>query len=224
MFDLDGTLVDGYDGITIGVNAARAALGLPPWSRNRVVASVGHGLENLMAKATGEANAAEAAERFREAYAKVYLATTRAFPGVAEALDELARRGIRMTVASNKPAAFCAPILDRVGLLSRLDAVEGPETAGATKPHPAMLHRCCAAMRLDPSNCAYVGDMDLDVRTAASAGLPVVLVATGSTPRDRLEATGERVLDSVAELPSLPLATPPDRSADRSLTRKTPRV
>ncbi len=200
VFDLDGTLVDSYAAIAHALNAARAAHGFPPIPAERVRTMVGHGLESLVEDALGPANVASGVRAFREDYDRVCESMTRALPHAAEVLLALRGRGYRASVASNKPARFGTRLLDALGMLRALDAVEGPDTAGSTKPEPTMIRRCCAAMRLAPAAVAYVGDMVLDVESAASAGLPVILVPGGSGSADELRATGHRVLGGIRDL------------------------
>jgi phosphoglycolate phosphatase len=125
---------------------------------------------------------------------------TRALPGVGPTLAALQQRGYTMAVASNKPARFSEPILSEVGLLDYLVAVQGPDLSGTTKPEPTMLRNCVRAMGVEPAQALYVGDMVLDVESAARAGLPVVLVCGGSSARKALLETGQQVLRSFDEL------------------------
>jgi len=203
VFDLDGTLVDSYGAIAESLNHARAAFALPPLSEDEVRRRVGHGLDSLVSELVGPQHVDAGVRMFREHYAKVFRERTFALPGVAETIRELRRRGYGLAVASNKPARFGRAILESLGLLEHLDDVQGPDSAGATKPHPEMLRRSLRALDLPPGAGVYVGDMVLDVITAARAGLPVILVPGGSCERDALKATGQRVLGTFSELGSL---------------------
>jgi phosphoglycolate phosphatase-like HAD superfamily hydrolase len=49
-----------------------------------------------------------------------------------------------------------------------------------------MLKRACALLGVAPAEALYVGDMPLDVETAARAGMPHLLVPTGAVPADEL--------------------------------------
>ena len=200
VFDLDGTLVDSYRAIAESLNHARAGFDLPPLSDDEVRRNVGHGLEALVADLVGPGRVEEGVRRFRERYAEAYRDGTVALPGVRETLRALAERGYALSVASNKPARFGEPILEHLGMLPFVSAVEGPDRAGTTKPEPTMLRRCLSAMGIDASSGAYVGDMVLDVESAARAGLPVVLVCGGSSPEAELRATGQTVLRSFERL------------------------
>ena len=209
VFDLDGTLVDGYEGIASGVNAARAAFGLPPLPKDDVRGRVGHGLSHLMADVLGAGRAEAGAAIFRSVYDRVCEAETTAVPDLSATLEALRDRGFRMSVASNKPAAYSIRILARLGVSSFFDTVEGPETAGALKPDPAMIRACLAAMDVSRDQALYVGDMVVDAESGARAGVPVLLVSGGSTPGDALRATGCPVATALSALLSiLPRSVP----------------
>jgi 2-phosphoglycolate phosphatase len=200
VFDLDGTLVDSYEAITASLNHACSHFGLEPLPAAKVRLMVGRGLEQLIASVLGQDRTGEGVRLFREHYAVNWGAGTHALPGAADAVRELERRGYRMAVASNKPARFSRAILADCGMLLWFGAVEGPDTAGVTKPEPTMVRRCLHTLGLEAAETLYVGDMVLDVETARRAGLRVALVPGGSSPPEELQATGELVLPSLAGL------------------------
>ncbi|MCU0229812.1 MAG: HAD-IA family hydrolase [Acidobacteria bacterium] len=186
LFDLDGTLVDAFGAVTEALNAARAACGLPAQPLAVVRRQVGWGLTDLLARNVGPDEIEEARRRFESHYAAHHLERTHLLPGAAAAVRELARRGLRLGVASNKPPAFSREILERLGLAPQFDAILGPGPDLPPKPDPAMLKRACALLGVAPAEALYVGDMPLDVETAARAGMPHLLVPTGAVPADEL--------------------------------------
>ena len=212
VFDLDGTLVDSYGAIALSVNAARKAFDLDPLHERDVRRRVGRGLEALMADVLGTDRAAEGVRIFRQRYAEVYAEATSALPDAVLTLRELRSRRYLLAVASNKPARFGRQILEGLGMGGLLVTVEGPDTAGAAKPEPPMIERCLHAMRIGRGEAVYVGDMVLDVETAARAGVPVILVPGGSSEREDLLRTGAPVLGSLGEL--LELFPPLDERRD----------
>jgi phosphoglycolate phosphatase len=118
------------------------------------------------------------------------VARTTLLPGVAETLPALRRRGYSLAVATNKPSYFARRILDALAVGGHLEAVLGPDLVAHPKPHPEMIHRALAAMGLTPRQAVYVGDMEIDVETARAAGLPVIVMPTGSSARESLLASG----------------------------------
>jgi phosphoglycolate phosphatase len=218
VFDLDGTLIDSYPAIATSVNAARRAFALDPLPEAEIRRHVGRGLEALMVDVLGPDRASAGAALFRERYAEVYPSGTSALPGALETVRELHSRGYRMAVASNKLSRFGRAILEQLGVGACFATVEGPDTAGTPKPEPAMLRRCLGAMAIAPEEAIYVGDMLLDVETAARARVRAVLVSGGSSDRADLLRTGAPVLSSLVELLDLlpPRAKDPAAGAGRS--------
>jgi phosphoglycolate phosphatase len=203
VFDLDGTLIDSYRAIADSLNHARSAFGLPVLEAAAVRARVGRGLESLIAELIGPEHVAEGVSLFRERYAVVHARSTVALPGVLETLRGLDGGGYAMAVASNKPARFSAPILERLGLLPYIRCVLGPDVVDSHKPEPRMIERCLEILNVSPHEAVYVGDMALDVESAARAAVPVLLVPGGSSSTSALLGTGQRVLGAFTDLARL---------------------
>jgi phosphoglycolate phosphatase len=205
LFDFDGTLADSFAAITASTNHVRAGYGLPRLSEAEVRAFVGYGLPHLMETLVPAAPVDEAVARYREHHQTAMLAGTRLMPGVAEAIPELARRGYRMAVCSNKRVEFTRQLVDALGLGPHFAAVLGPEdVAGRPKPDPAMLLEGLTRLKVSPAEAVYVGDMAIDVHTAKAAGVPVWLVLGGAAGHESATAAGpDRVLAGFADLLNL---------------------
>lgn len=214
VFDLDGTLVDSYRAIAESLNHARARFDLPPLDEATVRRSVGHGLERLIERHVGPGRVEEGVRLFREFYATVFAEHTHPLPGAEDSLCRLHAAGFRLAVASNKPARFTRPILEHLGLSDLVVSIHGPDSAGATKPDPAMIGLCLADMGLSRNEAAYVGDMVLDVESGERAGLPVILVPGGSSDAKTLKGTRRLVVDSLADV--VTLLTDPRISRERA--------
>jgi len=203
VFDLDGTLVDSYGPIAASLNRARTHFDLPPLSLEAVRASVGHGLESLIADLVGPDRVDHGVQLFREHYARVFGDGTRVLDGVRGTLSRLTAAGYRMAVASNKPARFSTPILERLELVEAFQCILGPDSVDSHKPEPTMLRTCMERLGVERTATVYVGDMVLDVETAGRAGVPVLLVPGGSSTTESLTSTGQTVLPSFEALGEL---------------------
>lgn len=204
VFDLDGTLIDGYAAIGDALAFAMQRLGVPPLTPERVRGMVGHGLERLLADAVGEERAAEGVRLFRERYPLVAVEQSHLLPGVGEVLATLAERGHAMALASNKPARFSRMILDAKGIGARFRDVGGPDAQTPAKPDPAMLHRLIerAGAGVGHADTVVVGDMEVDAAFARAAGCRVVLIPGGSRTREELATVdADALLESIRELP-----------------------
>jgi phosphoglycolate phosphatase len=201
LFDFDGTLADSFSAITASTNHVRQRYGLPDLPEAVIRRYVGLGLPNLMETLVPNAPTAEAVAAYREHHPTVMLSGTRLMPGVAETLQELRRRGVRMAVCSNKAVRFTKQLVEAFGLQPDFAAVLGPEDAGATKPDPSMLLEAVRRLGIPKAETVYVGDMAVDVHTARAAGITVWLVPGGAAGTESAtEAGPERVLKGFAEL------------------------
>lgn len=201
VFDLDGTLIDGYRGVRDGLNPVLAHYGLPPITVEGTKRMVGEGLPALMENFVGPERAAEAVRLFREVYPAAALAGTDPMPGAEALLRDLARAGIPAAIASNKPVEFCRLLVEKLGFAAFLVAVAAPGEGLPPKPDPAMVHGVLPLLGGEAGRVLFVGDMPVDVATARAAGMPVAVLPTGSSTREELEAAGpDRIVDSLEAL------------------------
>jgi phosphoglycolate phosphatase len=203
VFDLDGTLIDGYAAIGDALAYAMRSLGEAELPAARVRGMVGHGLESLLEQAVGAARAADGVRLFRERYPEVAIEKSHLLPGVRETVEDLDARGHPMAVASNKPARFSRMILDAKGIGSRFRGIGGPDAGTPAKPDPVMLLRLMADAGVSPAETVVVGDMEVDHAFARAAGCRVALVPGGSRTREDLaNLNPDAFLESILQLPS----------------------
>lgn len=202
LFDFDGTLADSFAAITASTNHVRGLYGLPPLPEPEVRGYVGYGLENLLESLVPGADTAEAVARYRDHHQTVIFEQTRLMPGVGEAIPELARRGYRMAVCSNKKVEFTKQLVAALGLGAYFEAVLGPDDVGGrAKPDPAMLSEGLKRLAVAPADAVYVGDMGIDVHTAKAAGVPVWIVLGGAAGHEDVTKTNpDRILSHFGEV------------------------
>ena len=202
VFDLDGTLLDGYAAIGDALGHAMKRLGLPEPSPAEVRSMVGHGLERLLEKAVGRDRAAEGVRLFRERYPHVALEKSELMPGVPAVMAELSRTGHTMALASNKPPEFSRMILDAKGIGRCFRSVGGPDQNTPAKPDPTMLFRILEETGGRPFETVVVGDMEVDAEMARAAACLVVLIPGGSRSREELASVdSDGLLDRLDRLP-----------------------
>ena len=118
------------------------------------------------------------------------------YQGVLEALAALP---YPIAIVSNKPDAavktLCAQYFPGIFAL-------GESAACPRKPAPDMVYQAMKAIGVE--KCIYVGDSEVDIRTANNAGVPCVSVLWGFRDREVLEEEGGRYFCThPAELPSV---------------------
>lgn len=200
MFDLDGTLVDSFPGVLLGLNLALADFDLEPVDLAWVRQHVGHGAPRLVAAASNGIPTDKLLARFGQRYDEVVLDHSPPFPGVDDTLRRLAENHT-LAIASNKPQKWVEDLVTLHGWTDLMAVVAAPESAGALKPDPKMIEYIVAQTGHPLSKALLIGDMLVDVETGINAGVPVIGVATGAVSKEALlEAGCSEVLESVTDL------------------------
>ena len=202
IFDLDGTLLDTLCDLHLSTNAALAAHGMAPRTKDEVRRFVGNGIALLIHRAVPEGTPAEVEaavlDSFRAHYGAHCEDHTAPYPGIRELLASLRAAGLGLAVVSNK-ADFAVQELVGRQFPGAFDAVLGEnEAAGVRKkPAPDMVE---AAL-------AYVGDSEVDVATASAVGCRCVACSWGFRSVAALvEAGATTIVDTPAELERVLLA------------------
>lgn len=172
VFDLDGTLVDSKEDIANAVNVALESFDLPPLPNPVIYSYVGDGASALIRRALPTEKAdllPEVLDRFLAYYQRHLLDTTRAYPGVVEALRKWA--GIyRMAVLTNKGVAMTQEILSGLSLDGYFFEVRGGDSFGTKKPDPEGLLHILREAGVDAQEAIMVGDSRNDVLAGKAAG------------------------------------------------------
>jgi 2-phosphoglycolate phosphatase len=194
LFDFDGTLADSFAAIASSVNHVRAAHGLPPLAEPDVRQHVGRGLAHLLEHTVPGCQQELDQARYRAHHPSVMRPLTRLLPGAAELLPALHRHGLKLGVCSNKPSAFTRELLTYLGIDHLMSVVLGPDDVKHAKPAPDMLRAAMLRLKVTAAQTLYIGDMVVDVESAALAGVPVWIV-TDAQDREALATAGaDRVL------------------------------
>ncbi len=202
IFDLDGTLLNTLDDLAASTNRALAHFDLPQRSLEEVRQFVGNGVEKLIRRAvpagTDEALVLDCLDWFKKDYMLHMQDRTAPYPGIPELLKRLRDNGCKVGVVSNKfDGAVKELCREHFGGLLPVAIGERPGTQ--KKPARDLVDLCIAELGVHPDRCVYVGDSDVDIQTAANAGLPCLSVSWGFRSRDFLMAHGASVIVDTPE-------------------------
>lgn len=193
IFDLDGTLLNTLEDLQGSVNAALSRFSMPLRTLDEVRTRVGNGIYKLIERAVPDGTDGETVQAvfaaFRESYAAHYMDKSAPYDGILELLRELKRRGVRTAVVSNKAHPMAKGLCDdRFGEL--VNAVFGESETVPKKPDPQMVFAALDALGVAKTEALYVGDSEVDHRTAQNAGLRSISVLWGFRSEDDLRAAG----------------------------------
>ena len=188
LFDLDGTLLNTLEDLLDATNYALAQCGYPLRTLPELRRFVGNGAENQIRMSLPEGASPEEVQRVLKIYKPYYTdhcqVKTRPYDGIWESLAILKEK-YPIAVVSNKPDAAVKALCGQMfpGIFALGEAPDCPR-----KPAPDMVHKACRAIGVD--TCVYVGDSEVDVRTAKNAGVPCLSVLWGFRDREDIEAAG----------------------------------
>ena len=207
-FDLDGTLLDTSGDLAAAVNHALTSVDRPALSVEQVKPMIGGGARHMLKQgltATGgydEAMLDTLHARLLAYYEANICVLTRPYPGVVDALDALAAKGVTLGIVTNKTERFARTVLGELGLIDRFACILGGDTMSESKPSPMPIHemvRQCGGGR-----AAFVGDSIFDIQAGQAAGLPTVACSYGFLMQPVEDLGADAVIDGFdALIPTL---------------------
>jgi len=204
IFDLDGTLVDTSQDLTISLNAALDPHGLDSLTPERTKALVGEGVRNLISKILapeGREDLFDTVLRdFLAHYSEHVSVHSAPYPGVMDTLNGKLGN-YRKAVLTNKRTDMSVKLLKALGMLDHFEVVAGPEDVPAQKPDPAGLLHVLGKLGFDKDEAVMVGDSSFDIETGLNAGVRTVAVAYGFRPRETL-LDADVLIDRFMDLPA----------------------
>lgn len=206
IFDLDGTLLDTIEDLKEAVNLSLERHGFPKHDSDAYRRMVGNGVMKLVELAMpADARAAERIallDREVNEYLAAHPVTrTRPYPGVPELLGALQSRGVKTAILSNKPDHLTQKVVGVLLASWRFADVQGQRSGVPRKPDPAAALSMAHAMGASPDETLFLGDSDVDMKTAVAASMYPVGAAWGFRGAEELKSAGaRRVINAPLEL------------------------
>lgn len=196
IFDLDGTLLNTLDTITYYVNLTLKNHNIEPISKDECCRFVGSGATNLIRRALKSRGIDDdvTVEKYLCEYKAAYDSNpyylTESYPGIYELLAELKKQGVRLAVLSNKQHSAVVKAVSHF-FTDVFDAVWGDTGDMPIKPSPEGIYRIIRDFGVDASECAYIGDSDVDAVTGINANVALnISVLWGFRTEDELKQAG----------------------------------
>lgn len=196
LFDLDGTLIDSVRLILDSYHHVTRTLGLPERTDDEWLAGLG---TPLKAQFRQWADDAATMERLIAVYREYNLAhhdsRVTIYPGIAELMTEVKRRGHPTAIVTSKNRAGAERGLRLVGLMDAFDTIVGADDVVNPKPHPEPVHLALERLALerlglDGSSAFMIGDSVHDIHAGNAAGVATVGVTWGPFTREQIAPAG----------------------------------
>ena len=209
IYDLDGTLADTLPSLCQAINMTMDHYGAPLRTCEDVRLAIGNGARMLVKRllpddlSNHEDKVTEALLYYNARYAETYTAAD-CYDGIQDAVTALCHRGYVSAVLSNKPDKYTVALCRILFPENTFALTRGQQEGVPTKPDPTAPLSIAARLGVNPEECAFIGDSEVDIRTAKNAGMMSVGCAWGYRSADSLRAEGaDAVIDTPDQLLTL---------------------
>ena len=202
VFDMDGTLVDSYQGIYQAYKVAFEKMGRKWEGDSFVRRAIGAPLPFVFEQMCemGQEEALRAIGYYRAYYGEKGWRELQVYPGMEETLQELRRRNYFLGIATLKKEKFAQEILKEQGIFSYFDAVCGmDEQDQLTKSD--LIRSCMEKAKAEPWETILIGDSEFDAQGAEQAGVGFLAVTYGFGFGDK-ETCRRGNIQKIAESPA----------------------
>lgn len=179
IFDLDGTIVDGFGIIYESFNYALEQLGLKKLSEREIRKVIGPSLSEGFRRLVPESLVERGVDIYRSYYKKRYLKRNKVFYGMREILRSLKKKGVITGLITNKKEPFAVELVKYLKLKDYLDFVFGADDGLLPKPATATMEKVMKVYGLKEKEIVYVGDSEIDGAFSQNCGVDFIAVGTG---------------------------------------------
>lgn len=204
LFDMDGTILNTLEDLKDAVNYVMRQNNEPEHSLEEIRTFVGNGMKKLMIRSIpgGEENPTfeKQFKEYQDYYPPHSKIKTKPYDGILEFMKECKARGVKLAVVSNKQQPAVTELAEYY-FENLFDAAIGDGEGRKVKPAPDAPFEAMKRIGANPKTTLYVGDSDVDAKTAENANLDCVLVTWGFRERELLKQQKHiAIIDSVNEL------------------------
>lgn len=205
IFDFDYTLADSSPGVFECINFALREMGLDHVSQDAACRTIGLSLNETFLT-LGKHHEPQRCDEFHQLFVQradqVMVDLTALYETVPAMVESLRRRGLKLGIVSTKYRRRINEVLRREAVLDHFGVVIGGDDVEHYKPHPQGLFEAMKKLECPPESVVYVGDSQVDAELAKRAGVPLVIVLSGVTPREHFDNyTPVGVLENISHLP-----------------------
>ncbi len=200
-FDLDGTLTDPFQGITLSIQYALRELSADVPPQQDLAAYIGPPLRAGFSRLLGTTDSVRverAVTLYRERYAEIGLFENHVYDGVPFMLETLTLRGHTLLMATSKPRVYAERIAEQFGLAGYFKEIFGSELDGRLDDKRELLAHALTLHPFKSSPSLMIGDRDFDVNAARVNGMNSIGVSYGYGSREELTSAGA---DSICDSP-----------------------
>ena len=204
IFDLDGTLLDTLEDITDSANFSLTMHGFPCRKIEEIRSFVGNGVARLIELAIPDGINNPQYEKcladFRHHYSRNMQNKTNAYKGIMDLLRHLSKENYKIAIVSNK-FDMAVKKRNQVYFGEYIKVAIGESKGVSKKPAPDTVFKALEELGSNVNKAVYIGDSEVDVKTAQNSGIICIGVTWGFRNREVLAQEGANyIIDKPEEV------------------------
>ncbi len=196
IFDMDGTVLNTLDDLTESVNYVLDKFKMPKRGLEEYRQFFGNGIKFALKCAVPEGTPDEVIDEmlphFREHYNAHCLDKTRPYDGIPELMRKLKEKGYKMAIVSNKIDSAVKELNERF-FAEYVNVAIGEKAGIKRKPAPDTVIEALKELGSKKEEAVYIGDSEVDFKTAVNSEIPCISVLWGFRDKERLIKEGATI-------------------------------
>lgn len=193
IFDLDGTILNTLPDLTQSVNFALNTYNYPIRTTDEVRSFIGNGVGLLIKRSLPSDADDETINNvlsvFKKHYSEHYADKTVPYDEITDLLKNLKTQGYKLAVVSNKFDSAVKALCEKF-FFGIFDFVLGETENIPRKPAPDSLNVAIDNLNVKKENVLYIGDSEVDIKTAQNAEVDCLSVLWGFKDKEFLIKNG----------------------------------
>ncbi len=189
-WDLDGTIINSFEGITRSFAYALEHYGIHVEDMTELMPVLGPPLRDSFMDMYGfsEQKATEAVAKYRERYVTRFLAESALYPDIDKTIQKLCDSGYQNILATAKPEGFARSLLEYYKLDGYFSFITGASMDKSRDSKIKILEYIISKLNIqNTSDIVMIGDRKYDLCGAHSFGIDGIGVLYGFGSREELE-------------------------------------
>lgn len=196
IFDLDGTLLYSLEDLMDSVNYTLDLFGYQKRTLEEITSSVGNGVKHLLRQSLPANIDDEEMEKcfliFKDYYSEHCCDKTHPYDGIVDMMKVLKDKDLKLCIVSNKFQSAAEEVCDFY-FKGLYDMVIGESESCRRKPAPDGINMICDFYGVEKDEVLFLGDSEVDIKTAENAGVFCVSVLWGYRDKQFLTDNGAKL-------------------------------
>jgi HAD superfamily hydrolase (TIGR01509 family) len=197
VFDLDGTLLNSLPLVLAAISHAIEPFG--PRPTMEIFAKLGGPPERFLRNLVDDLKNVPIALTRMENYHRDNVHLIQPYEGVSTLLESLRRRGLQVAIWTGRDRVTTEALMAEHKLDGYFETVVCGDDLPTHKPDPEGLREILRRLALQPQECLFVGDADVDVLGGVGCGVDTLLIRHARKVELHIAAQSWRTVESPLE-------------------------